>query len=68
MSRRISSLSESPCYQCQCEWKCDEKIRKSPIIGEIKDAIFGKADFDYHNCSIWIALNAPEMVEVDDED
>ena len=30
------------------------------------DLVFPNADFDYHECGIWIALNAPEMVEVDE--
>ena len=55
--KRIKSLSESPCYQCHCEWGCDEKIKRSPVL----------SDFDYHDCGIWIALNAPEMIEVYDE-
>lgn len=66
MSRRIKKLSESPCYKCHCEWKCNKKIKRNPILGDIRDGIFGNADFDYHNCGIWIALNAPEMVEVDE--
>lgn len=66
MSRRIKSLKESPCYQCHCEWECDKKIKRNPVLGEIRDGVFGNADFDYHDCGIWIALNAPEMVEVDE--
>lgn len=46
--------------------KCNKKINGSPYLYEIRDAIFGNADFDYHDCGIWIALNAPEMVEVDE--
>ena len=68
MSRRIKTLKESPCYQCLCQNKCDKKIQKNLMLGAIRDGIFGNADFDYHDCGIWIALNAPEMVEVDDED
>lgn len=68
MSKRIKSLKESPCYQCNCDDKCNKKIRKNYIFSEIKDAMFGNAEYDYHDCPIWIALNAPEMVEVEDED
>ena len=32
----------------------------------VKDSVFGNADFDYHKCPIWISLNAPEMIEVDE--
>lgn len=67
MNKRIQSLSESPCYQCHCEWECDKKIHRVSILADIRDDVFGKANFDYHECPIWIALNAPEMVEVDDE-
>lgn len=62
-SNRIQKLSESPCYQCQCKEKCSKKIKRSPKLQEIQDCIFGDATFDYHNCGIWIALNAPEMIE-----
>lgn len=63
MAKRISSLKESPCYQCKCMEKCLEKISTNSKFQEIQDSIFANADFDYHNCSIWIALNAPEMIE-----
>ena len=66
MSRRIKKLSESPCYKCHCEWECNKKIKRNHILGDIRDGIFGNADFNYHDCGIWIALNAPEMVEVDE--
>ena len=66
MSKRINSLKESPCYQCHCEWECDERIKKNPALDVIRDNIFPDGDFDYHDCGIWIALNAPEMIEVDE--
>lgn len=66
--KRIKSLSESPCTNCNCEVKCAMKIDKNPKLQEIQDAVFPNAEFDYHDCGIWIALNAPEMTEVDDED
>ena len=66
MSKRVVYLNESPCYKCNCEWECDEKIKRSPTLEEIRDVVFPNADFDYHDCGIWIALNAPEMVEVDE--
>lgn len=67
MSKRISCLAESPCYQCGFEDTCSHKIRTIPRFEEIKDMMFGRADLDYHDCGIWIALNAPEMIEVEDE-
>ena len=66
-SNRIRSLSESPCFQCGCDNECDKKISRNYKLGVIKDNIFGNREFDYHKCGIWIALNAPEMIEVDDE-
>ena len=66
-SNRIRTLSESPCYQCGCQKKCSTRIKKNFKLGEIRDGIFGNREFDFHDCGIWIALNAPEMVEVDDE-
>ena len=67
MNRRIQFLKESPCYQCQCQILCKDKIKKIPKLEEYRDLVFPNADFDYHDCSIWIALNAPDMVEVEDE-
>ena len=66
MNRRITKLSESPCYQCGCFVKCETKTLRNPALDEIKFSVFANADFDYHDCGIWIALNAPEMVEVDE--
>ena len=68
MSRRITKLAESPCYQCGCSIECEMKTLRNPTLDEIKLSIFANADFDYHDCGIWIALNAPEMIEVDNED
>lgn len=56
MYRTIKKLKESPCYKCGYIDECDEKIRKIYKLKEIKDYVFGKANFDYHNCSIWVSL------------
>ena len=66
MNEMITKLIESPCYQCGCMEQCNKKIERSPILQEIQDYVFSKKNFDYHDCGIWIALNAPEMVEVDE--
>ena len=66
MSKRIEKFSDSPCSKCGNMIECSDRIRRSIRLGEIRDAVFGNADFDYHDCGIWIALNAPEMVEVDE--
>lgn len=63
MSRRIASLKESPCYQCGCTEECQYKITKNRELGDIRDVVFGNAEFDFHNCGIWIAVNAPRMVD-----
>lgn len=66
MSKRIKYLWQSPCNQCGCDNECEEKIQGKNKMKDIKNAIFGKADLDYHDCGIWIALNAPEMVEIEE--
>lgn len=63
MSRRISSLSESPCYKCSFTAKCLEKIERSPRLMEICNSIAGDASFNYHNCGIYISFTAPEMTD-----
>lgn len=65
-SKRITTLEESPCYQCGCRVACGEKIRRSPALGEIRDGMFGHAEKEYHDCGIWIALNTKEIVEVNE--
>lgn len=56
MAKRIVSLKESPCNKCGLSRKCEKKIKKYSRLSEIRDAIFANADFDYHDCGIWIAL------------
>ena len=66
MNKRIEKLSDSPCYQCNCSIECEQKIEKAYKLQEIKDYVFSRKGYDYRECPIWIALNAPEMVEVDE--
>lgn len=56
-------LLESPCYRCGCQDKCSNKIKRVPKFAEIRDNIFADAKYNFHNCPLWIALNAPEMVD-----
>ena len=63
MSKRVIKLAQSPCCQCGCCEACEEKIDRSQIIAEIKDKMFNNAEADFHDCGIWIALNAPDMVD-----
>lgn len=60
MSKRINSLSESPCYQCGKINQCEKKIERNPILGDIVNCVMPRADFDYHNCSIWKAIMLEE--------
>ena len=63
MSQRIKFLIESPCYRCGCQSECDKKIKKVPKFSEIRDIIFENGAFNFHNCPLWIAINAPEMID-----
>lgn len=60
MSKRIKSLSESPCYKCGKIEQCEAKIKRSPVLGDIVDYVMPRADFDFHNCSIWKAIMLEE--------
>ena len=60
-------MSESPCGKCGCMVECSNKVRRVPKLDEIRDLVFPNEDFDYHDCGIWIALNGPEMIEVEDD-
>ena len=66
--KKITKLSESPCNQCGSTYKCMRKLLRlnNEKISEIMDMVFPNAEFDYHDCPLWISLNAPEMVEVDE--
>ena len=68
MNKYLQRLADSPCSKCGCVEICNEKIERVPKFQEIQDMVFGNAEYDYHDCPLWIALNAPEMMEVDDED
>lgn len=64
--RKIERMSESPCSKCGYIIECSDKVKRVPRLDEVRGLVFPNADFDYHDCGIWIALNAPEMVEVDE--
>lgn len=66
MSKRIESLSESPCYKCGKMQDCSVKVAKNQNLSGIVDFMFGNAEADYNWCPIYIALTAPDMIEVDD--
>jgi len=56
MSKRIQSLSESPCYKCGKIEQCEDKIKRSPILGDIVDCVMPRADYDYHDCMLYKVL------------
>lgn len=67
MSKRVKSLSESPCYKCGKMQDCSVKLAKNGKLQDIADMMFSNAKADYNWCPIYIALTAPDMIEVDDE-
>lgn len=64
--KRIERIEESPCSKCGYSTECDVKISKNYSFAAVKDFVFPNREMDYHDCGIWIALNAPEMIEVDE--
>lgn len=67
MSRRITKLSESPCYKCDKNGACRKKVKKNPVaLCDIVENMYPDAEADYANCPIYIALTAPDMIEVED--
>lgn len=56
MSERIKSLSESPCYKCGKIERCEQKVKRNPVLGDIVDCVMPRADFDYRKCSIYKAI------------
>ena len=66
MYQRIEKLSESPCSKCGSKKKCDKKLKKNDNFLDIKNQVSSDKNFNYKECGLWIALNAPEMVEIFD--
>lgn len=64
MNKKISCLKESPCSHCGTKNKCDIKVSKNQRFQEIIDYVMPKADYDFHDCPLYIALTA----KVKDED
>lgn len=62
MNKCIQSLSESPCFNCGCYEKCLQKVGRSPNLRVICDNMLGNSEADYHDCGIYIALNADAKV------
>lgn len=66
MSKRITTLFESPCYKCGKMQDCAVKVAKNQNLSAVVDIMFGNAEADYSWCPIYIALTAPDMIEVED--
>lgn len=64
-SRRISSIAESPCTSCIVSEQCDARIAKNSDLAQIKYVVYGDKCCDVSNCPLFIALTAPEMIEVE---
>lgn len=65
MSEKIKSLKDSPCWDCPVGYECSKKRMRNRNLDPIVDMVWDKADYDRKDCPIWIAINAPEMVEED---
>lgn len=65
MSNRIKHIKDSPCWNCLVKNECSQKRMKNRNLDAIVDMVWGKANYDRKDCPIWIAINAPDMVEED---
>lgn len=63
MSKKIESLKESPCYNCPMATQCENKIKRSPVVSVVRDYVYSKADYDFHNCGIYISLTTDDIID-----
>lgn len=63
MARRMCTLSESPCYNCPLTDKCADKIKRSPVLSQVRDVMFGNVETDYQNCMIYISLTVTDIID-----
>lgn len=56
MSKQIRYLHESPCYQCGVQDICLAKINRCKRLQEVSDYVMPRADYDYHDCSLYKAI------------
>ena len=66
MGKRIESLTESPCYKCGYQLECLERIKRSPKLMEICDSVIWNSEFDYKECSLWIAIDVDKKMRMGD--
>lgn len=59
-------LTDIPCMVCDRLCDCENKLERSPKLKEIKEMMLNRTDGRVDKCGIWIALNAPDMIEVDE--
>ena len=57
MSNRIESLSQSCCFNCDSQDKCEQYMDRNPNMLEIKFVNMAIKDKDFKDCGVWIGLN-----------
>ena len=53
MYKLITSLTESPCFECPFRLACNKKVERVPALQEIVEYVWPKRDFPRENCSLW---------------
>lgn len=53
MYKLITSLTESPCFECPFRLVCNKKVERVPALQEIVEYVWPKRDFPRENCSLW---------------
>lgn len=56
-------LNDIPCTNCNKSILCDKKIKRSPKLFEIKEAMLSKTDGNYKQCGIWISLCCENLID-----
>lgn len=55
---RLESLIQSPCHRCGMDEECAKKCEKNRGFYTIVDSVYGKKNYDYRECPLYIALTA----------
>lgn len=56
--KRITDITESPCYNCEVKNNCLERCNRSIELDNIKISICYNAEYERKNCPIYIAETA----------
>lgn len=56
--KRITSLAESPCYNCEVKSACAERCYRSIEVDNIKILVAYDAEYKREDCPIYIAETA----------